>query len=392
MIAPLTRFSRSRCRSSLGAAATALLLAACGETPATTEAQAPAARAADAPTFHAEGAPERLSAWGQLVRAGGSLAPADGVLPYDLNTPLFSDYARKLRTIWIPEGAAQWREDETFDFPVGTVITKTFYYPTGADGAVRATAPAPAAAVDLGAARLMETRVLVRRAEGWAAFPYVWEDQAREARLARAGDLTPLTIEFADGERRDFAYLVPNANQCRGCHATDATTRAMEPIGPKARHMNRDFPYKDGTENQLARLAAMGWLEGAPAPGAAPRAAAWTDETAPIAARARAWLDVNCAHCHNPVGPADTSGLHLGPDASGPHLGACKPPIAAGRGSGGRRFGIVPGAPDESILLYRVESEDPSEMMPELGRALAHREGAALMRGWIASMSGGCPG
>lgn len=67
-------------------------------------------------------------------------------------------------------------------------------------------------------------------------------------------------------------------------------------------------------------------------------------------------------------------------------LGIGKAPVAAGKGSGGRLYSIVPGKPDESILLYRIESVDPGVMMPEMGRRLAHKEGVELVRQWILEM------
>ena len=70
--------------------------------------------------------------------------------------------------------------------------------------------------------------------------------------------------------------------------------------------------------------------------------------------------------------------------------GLCKLPIAAGSGTGGRAFSIVPGAPDASILVHRMETTDPAAMMPELGRALAHDEGVDLIRRWVAAMEGSC--
>jgi hypothetical protein len=102
----------------------ALILAACGNEAAT-------------PTFHAEGRPAMLSEWGLVTTSGGQLVLSDGVEPYDLNTPLFTDHAGKLRTIWMPEGVtATYREGQVLDFPVGTVITKTFYYPVDDAGHV----------------------------------------------------------------------------------------------------------------------------------------------------------------------------------------------------------------------------------------------------------------
>ncbi|GAB4519450.1 MAG: hypothetical protein Kow00133_05170 [Amphiplicatus sp.] len=347
-----------------------------------------------APTFHAEDDPETLSEWGVLRAKNGVLELAEGTTPYDLATPLFSDYALKLRTVWTPDGAPAVYNDETvFDFPVGTIVTKTFYYETGesrdivrADGA-RALRDG---AMSLAGVRLLETRILARRAEGWVALAYVWNEAQTQARLKRAGDLIGLTLERPDGRREAFAYVVPNANQCAGCHATDAATRAIQPIGLKARHLNKPSAFHPGF-NQLDVWRLKGLLAGDfTDAAAAPRNADWTDADEPLAARARAYLDVNCSHCHSPVGPAATSGLDLEPTAAGPALGLCKAPIAAGSGSGGRSYGIVPGAPDESILLFRMETNDPAAMMPELGRAVAHEEGAALIRDWIADMEGAC--
>jgi uncharacterized repeat protein (TIGR03806 family) len=347
------------------------------------------------PTFHAEGRPEVLSDWGMMAVRGNSLELADRVEPYDLNSALFTDYAGKLRTVWMPEGvSARYREGEVFDFPVGTVITKTFYYPVDGDGNVLrgdaglAVSDRPET-LDLSRVRLIETRLLVRRETGWIALPYVWNDDQSEAELMRAGYSETLTLAEADGSVRDIHYLVPNVNQCAGCHATNNTTRDLSPIGPAPRHLNRDFAYAEGPENQIAHFIATGYLTDAPE--TVPQAAAWDDTNLPLAERARAYLDINCAHCHNPVGPADTSGLHLNFDApETANLGLCKPPIAAGPGSGGLRFDIVPGDPENSIFIYRMASTRGDEMMPELGRSLAHDEGVALITAWIESLDGSC--
>ncbi len=368
----------------------ALLLASCGDTGAGLSGEPVSLT----PVFHEEGNPEKLSDWNLLRIEDGGLRLNDRVMPYDLNSALFTDYAHKLRTVWLPEGrAARYDSEKTFDFPVGTVISKTFYYPVGDGGLLKeedATAARLASGFALDDVRLIETRLLIHRAEGWVALPYVWNAEQTEAVLKRTGDAQALTL-MSEGSAQDFNYIVPNANQCAGCHATNATTREIEPIGPKARHLNRDFVYEGGTSNQLAAWTAAGLLEGAPEAPDAPRLAVWSDTSASLENRARAYLDINCAHCHNRVGPADTSGLLLEHDAPhGQSLGLCKLPIAAGKGTGGRLFGVVPSKPDASIFTYRLESTDPSIMMPELGRSLAHDEGVALIAEWIAQMPGSC--
>ena len=377
-----------------------LLANACGSgepsQPATDAAADSPVTAAGPPT----GNPELLSDWDQLAAQDGRLVLADGVVPYSLNSALFSDHAHKLRTVQLPEGVdpARYDPDDVFAFPVGTVITKTFYYPVHPaelpDGMrVLRAEPDPVALaepLDLTSVRLIETRVLVHRDDGWHALPYVWDDEMTDATLQRIGDLVPLTL-VDQGDETSFVYVVPDANQCANCHATNHTTGAIEPIGPAARHLNRDVDLGDGLIAQLASWQALGLIDDLPATGDIPSAAVWDDDAASLEDRARAYLDINCAHCHNSEGPADTSGLLLEADTEvGTALGVCKSPIAAGSGTGGRLVGIAPGEPDESIFVYRMQSTDPGEMMPELGRSLAHAEGVALISEWIESLTGTC--
>ncbi len=349
------------------------------------------------PAFH-EAPPERLSEWGLVLTGGGRLVPNERVLPYTLNTPLFSDYAQKLRTVWMPAGrAARYRDSGDWDFPVGTVLTKTFYYPVARPGAVYAETHEPlfdGSALPLDGVRLMETRLLVKQADGWEAYPYVWNEAQTEATLRPVGDMLALRLVAADGRERPYTYVVPDANQCGGCHRPDHTNKELRPLGPKTRHLNAvgaDGAAAPGGD-QLAVWTQAGYLTGAPPAAQAPRLARWDgSDGGDVADRARAYLDVNCGHCHNPRGAADTSGLFLDIDtADARRLGRCKPPVAAGRGSGNRRYSIVPGDPDASILVYRMETGDPAAAMPELGRALVHEEGVALIREWIAGMHGEC--
>lgn len=340
-----------------------------------------------------------LSDWGLFDVSGEALELSDGVIPYDLSSPLFTDYANKLRTLWVPSGApaADLSAGNVPDLPVGTVISKTFYYPKAGGASTRVVkAEDPPGQLnpilsDLSQVRLMETRLLVRREDGWAAVSYVWNEAQTDAVLTRIGDAQSLTLVDPQGEDKDFTYIVPDINQCAGCHAPNNTSREIQPLGVRARHLNTSFTHEGTVSNQLAFLRERGVLSDLGPVSALPANADWSDTSASLEARARSYLDINCAHCHNPVGPADTSGLDLTMAADfGPALGVCKLPIAAGSGTGGRAFSIVPGAPDESILLYRLETTKPGAMMPELGRALQHAEGVALIHDWIAEMDGGC--
>ncbi|MBF5092663.1 MULTISPECIES: SO2930 family diheme c-type cytochrome [unclassified Novosphingobium] len=354
--------------------------------------------------------PAKLSQWKLIQRAGDRLAAAPSGVTYELATPLFTDYALKWRVLFIPNGKkAAYNPDRAFDLPVGTVIAKTFYYPVApADHTGESTDVVKARASDyqdgvgglrLAHVRLMETRLLVHRAGGWVALPYVWDEDQRDATLERVGDAIPLTM--VDGaERKDFVYVVPNANDCANCHAPNFTTgeiNHIEPIGIKARHLNRDFPGKFGTINQLTRLQRLGYLTGAPAAASAPRNVDWHDERLPVDARARSYLDINCSHCHSPVGAARTTGLWFdqghehGADWASPRrIGVCKQIVAGGHGGGGLPFDVAPGEPEKSILLYRLRSNVPGTMMPEIGRSLVHAEGIALVRSWIERMEGQC--
>lgn len=351
--------------------------------------------------FHASDNPEALSDWGLFTVQDGRMIPHPGMVTYELASPLFSDYAQKWRTVWMPRGVhATYRRDTAFDFPVGTIVTKTFYYTTPAGAAApqhsdRVVKMTPASyqpgigGLDLHHVRLIETRLLVRRAAGWVALPYVWNADGTDATLERTGAEIPLT--FDDGASRTaFIYSVPNQNQCAGCHVQDFRTRALNPIGLKARHLDRVFGGEGGEINQLRRLAAIGYLTGVPTSGV-PRNANWQDPHEGTVAQARAYLDVNCSHCHNATGAARTSGLWLDANTSDPRLlGMCKPPVAAGRGTGDRPFDVVPGHVDKSILAYRLQSRDPGEMMPELGRTLVHKEGVELLIRYITTLKGAC--
>ena len=252
------------------------------------------------------------------------------------------------------------------------MIAKTFAYPRDARDPSQGR-------------RLIETRILKHEPDGWVGLPYIWNDAQTEATLDVAGDTVDVSWIHTDGRPRTNNYIIPNANQCKGCHKAGET---MMPIGPKARHLNRDFAYPEGNGKPTGALEPHGVLVGAPDPVEAPRLAVWDDpKSGTLDARARAWLEINCAHCHNPEGPARNSGLDLLASQQNPtSFGIHKPPVAAGLGSGGLAYDIVPGQPDRSILAYRIASTHPGVMMPELGKRLVHEEGVALVREWIAAM------
>ncbi|MEZ4772787.1 MAG: SO2930 family diheme c-type cytochrome [Bacteroidia bacterium] len=303
--------------------------------------------------------------------------PAEGVIPYSLATPLFTDYAQKLRFVKVPPGQkATYNGTQVLDFPVGTVLIKTFFYYNDERKPAKGR-------------RLMETRLLIREESGWEAFPYHWNETQTDAVLEVAGDTKPVKWTNGQGKKVMLEYAMPNLNQCKGCHNNDGV---FVPIGPSARQLNHPLEPVFGLNvpNQLAYWAEKGIIEGLPQDKTTiPRIAVWNDpRSGTTEERARAWLDINCAHCHNPKGPANTSGLFLDIHQKDPHIwGIFKAPVAAGRGSGGHQYDINPGNPETSILYFRMASTDPGVMMPEVGRKMVHAEALELIQTWIKSMS-----
>lgn len=331
----------------------------------------PQSPAVDQSALMADEPAQTLDAYHLFTDVGGRV-PNAGVVPYALNTPLFSDYAEKSRYVFIPPGKhATYTKTGVLDFPVGTTLVKVFAFP--------ADFRKPNDKV-----RYIETRLLIHKADGWVPLAYVWNDEQNRAELKRAGKRVKVSFVNPQGTAQTIDYGVPNANQCKECHSL---SNVVTPIGPKARNLNGDYAYATGLENELAHWTRIGILEGAPDLSAVPRLPRWDDASAPLDERARAYLDVNCGHCHNAKGLASNSGLFLTYEESDPRVrGVMMPPVAAGRGSGGLFYAIVPGHPEQSILLYRMESTEPGVMMPQIGRTLSHTEAVKLIGDYIAQM------
>ncbi|MFL0357169.1 SO2930 family diheme c-type cytochrome [Erythrobacter sp. GH1-10] len=277
-----------------------------------------------------------------------------GVIGYELRTPLYSDMADKLRYVYIPEGTRVVADgDGLLQFPVGSAIIKTFAFGEGAEQ------------------RYIETRVLLHRADGWVALPYRWNEDQTTATLALAGARLPVTTP----EGEEISYRIPNKNQCKTCHSKDGE---VIPIGPKVRNLPGIFFRSLGEGGRIERF-----------PETTDPLPVWTERGSidDTEALARAYLDVNCAHCHQPGGGASNSGLDLRWEQDDPHkLGIRKPPVAAGRGAGGHLVSIAPGDPDASILVYRMDSAEPGIAMPELGKSTIDHDGVAVVRRWIEEM------
>lgn len=341
--------------------------------------------------------------------------PHEGGVPFVLNTKLFSDNATKYRVAFIPPGSQALYQDGqggnnpngAIEFPVGTVIVKTFAFTDEANSSEE----------------LVETRLLIKRTSKsgkafWIGLPYIWEDDG-VARLAMGGGRRAVTWHFHDANTGNLisgsteGYSVPNANQCITCHGNDDQASGSAPIGPKPRNLNRPYQPEStfmGTAgqagfpqvNQLQYWIDQGLLTGAPELEIDGRGVATNIERLPhwnvpgdggevagspadVEQRLRAYLEVNCQHCHNDKGAASNTGYYLDHfrpvDAS---YGICKKPTATGGGSCGRQRIIVPGSSDDSIVSCRLAAErDPERMMPPIARSVAHGDAVALMNQWI---------
>ncbi len=308
----------------------------------------------------------KLSMYGFFKGKLGDLNPSEGVMKYELNSPLFSDYAEKARFISLPMGSTiNFNETEILHFPQGTTLIKNFHYPDSS-----------------GIRKIIETRLLIHEAFGWRPITYIWNEEQTEAYFHMLGADIPVVATDDDGNKHNIDYSVPDINQCKNCHMRD---RGTFPIGPSARQLNKTIMINGKEFNQLEYYRPF--INNMPENGKISALVDYNESSHNIEDRARSYLDSNCGNCHRPEGSAKTSGLNLNYfEKDLFKLGVNKGPIAAGKASGGRLHDIALGDPDGSIMVYRMESTDPEVMMPEMGRKLVHKEGVALIREWIKSM------
>lgn len=361
----------------------------------------------------------------------------DGGYLFTLTTPLFSDYASKYRVVWLPASGEKfgWRQgsefspQETLYFPPGTVIAKTFTFKTEDDNG------------NLLSEEIVETRLLIHRenADGdsvWEGFAYVWEKDVNgnyvDATLSIAGDSVAASWKYQDShplvdtvyEGSTDRYAVPHPNQCGDCHTNDDRPAGDAPIGPKVRLLN--LRLANGS-NQLQDMIDRGLLE-APNPaltivdGVATNAYRLPTFNVPIPPsgddpefiniplsaddgdpattrdgvqthgteaygkemRARAWLETNCAHCHNRKGASKQTGFFMDVfrRVDNSH-GICQTSVVGGSSNDGRSYNLTPGDDTDSIVPFRASTEESGMQMPPLARSIAHTEGVAVITDWI---------
>lgn len=300
------------------------------------------------------------------------LIPNYGLVPYTLNSTLFSDYAKKKRFIWMPNNTkASYIDDNTpLEFPIGTVLVKSFYYNN---------------VLPNNETQILETRLMIRKDDGWIFANYVWNDQQNEAALDMSGSFVNLEW-LEDGNNSNVQYRIPAGPECHTCHKV---MEVSKPIGPKPRNLNLNYDYDDGTANQLDRLVSLGYLDNT-LPGSISKVPNYNDPTEPIDLRIRAYLDINCAHCHSEETHCDYRPMRFSftdtQDFS--NIGVCvSPDTDLGVGLGNI---VEPGDPVNSVLYFRLNSIEESYRMPLLGRTLKDDKGVALINQWINQLSNEC--
>ncbi|AUC83038.1 hypothetical protein [Lacinutrix sp. Bg11-31] len=301
-----------------------------------------------------------------------NLLPVTGVLPYGLNSSLFSDYAKKKRFIWMPSNvkATYVNDFSPFNFPIGTVLIKNFFYNN---------------VLPENTSKIIETRLMIKKVDGWEFAEYVWNETQTEAALTNESQI--INIEWLQNqETKQVDYKIPSPSECFTCHNS---YDSPIPIGPKPQNINKDYLYADGTKNQLVKWVEQGFLETG-YPLTIETSVNWSDESLPLDLRARSYLDINCAHCHTEGSYCEYRPMRFAykDNHDLENMGVCVP-METDIGNGLTHI-VKPSSPNESVLYFRINSTIEQYRMPLLGRRLIHTEGVRLIEEWIDSLTTPC--
>jgi uncharacterized repeat protein (TIGR03806 family) len=307
------------------------------------------------------------------------LIPAAGLVPYNVNSPLWSDGAVKSRWIALPAGQTiHFSEKGEWAFPSGTVFVKHFEMPVDENHPeVR---------------RRLETRLLVRDASGAAyGVTYKWRADNSDADLLADSLLEELTVRTATGTTRKQTWYYPSQTDCIRCH----TPAAGYVLGAKTRQLNGELIYAatGSSDNQLRTWSHLHMFDAPPDEAklaSLDRMVPLTDHSAPLEARVRSYIDANCAQCHRP------GGVHALWDARYDTLLAGASILNAASlnriGIAGAKI-VKPGDVAHSVLLGRVDTLDPANRMPPVARNRIDSTAVEAIGQWIAQMPlvGGLP-
>ncbi|KQR95688.1 hypothetical protein ASG01_03880 [Chryseobacterium sp. Leaf180] len=306
-----------------------------------------------------------------------NLDPVAKVLPYEPSSSLFTDYALKKRFVWMPAGtkAAYDGDDKSLNFPVGTVLIKSFYYNTVQPN---------------NGTKIMETRLMIKKSSGWTFAEYIWNDAQTEATLVTGTDFTSgstkaVSFKKDNGNVMDIDYRIPSEAECFACHKLN---NQPVPIGVKPQNLNKTYGYSDGVKNQLQKMVNEGYLGSYPSNIVS--TVDYHDTTKPLDIRLRSYLDINCAHCHQDNARCDYRAIRLNFSKTNilANLGVCvtaDEPVDATI-----QKIIMPGNHNKSVMNYRLTSVAESNRMPLLGRTVVHDEGVALLQQYINSLTQPC--
>jgi uncharacterized repeat protein (TIGR03806 family) len=308
--------------------------------------------------------PTRLSDTGVFADIG-NLTVASGFIEYNVNHPFWSDGAIKRRWLGVPDPEqVQFTATGQWIFPTGTVIVKHFEIElTEGDPASR---------------RRLETRLLLNTDAGWQGFTYRWNQEQSDATLLTSRETETLTIAAAAGGTFELVYEYPSRTDCLQCH----TDVAGFVLGTRTRQLNRDFTYPGMVDNQLRSINHIGLFTTDIGDSSQYAAFPQQDDTSVTTReRARAYLDVNCAHCHQPGGPSPVN-LDLRFDTPDNDMDAIGiSPTAGDLGISAAEL-ITPGEKQRSVLWQRLRSLDGNHM-PPLGNHRVDENAVQIIGQWI---------
>ncbi|MEM9101709.1 MAG: hypothetical protein AAGB12_05250 [Pseudomonadota bacterium] len=332
-----------------------------------------------------------LESWQAVTLKNDHFTTTNQTQVYALNTELFSDYALKFRTITLPKNRSILWDGQQLTFPIGTLLTKTFYYAVDLQGHVIAKPLKQrlkrVTAINLNQHRLLETRLLQLTPDGWQAFSYLWNDRVNTPSIL--GEEVKLTIQHIDTTYETFNYFIPDINQCQQCHVKNTAKNQMQPLGFSPTFLNSEFfsqavIHQNKSTSELT-ASITPFIKKMSSSDLTP--SIYADD---LENSARRYLSINCSHCHNPQGSAQNINISLDYfERSLYNVGLCKTPVTYALPEKTTRI-IWPGHAERSMLLWRLQSQEPSLMMPELGRALVDHAGVTLINRWISRIDLSC--
>ncbi len=309
-----------------------------------------------------------------------TLKPRAGCIPYELIVPFWSDGAKKSRWMCVPnDGSHDTAAEQVtitpegdWQFPVGSVMIKHFNLLMNESD--------PQSGVRV------ETRFLVQGVDRHYGVTYRWKPDGSDAELLKSGADIDYDIQSPAGPRKQ-TWHIPGRNQCQTCHG--AATISV--LGPKSRQLNRDefYPSSGLMGNQLETLNALGIVKVDAANLATLLTSTRTNDcTAPIEARARSYIDSNCAYCHRPNGVRANFDARLTtPLADSKIVGGG---LADSLGIVGEAV-VVPGGLDQSVAYLRANSVKEGFLMPPLAKAIVDQPGMSVVNSWIGFLKSGDP-